>query len=75
MLKAKSRPVSIERAIANPVTTTATAVPVLRDGAVVATYVIALAPEVIGVTRGAIGRECRMGPGHRLGVLAVARRA
>ena len=72
MLKAKSRPVSLERTVADPVTTTATAVPILRDGAVVTTDVVALAPEVIRMTCGAIGREGRMGPVHRLGIVAMA---
>ncbi len=56
-------------------TTTATAVPVLRDRAALATDVVALALEVIRVTPGTIRCECRIAPGHRLRVVLVAGRA
>ena len=66
----------LERAVADPVTTpaTAAAVPILRNRAARATVVGTFALKVIRVARGTIGHEGRIGPRHGLGVVAMARR-
>ena len=75
MLIGKSLPVSIKPAVADSVTATAATVSVLRDCAARPTDVVTLASKVIRVTRGTVGRECRIGPVHGLRVVTVAGRA
>ena len=62
----------LEIAIRNPVATTITAVPILRDRAVLATDVFALAFKIIRMTAGTIGLEGRVRPVDRLRVVLMA---
>jgi hypothetical protein len=55
-------------------TTTAAAVPILRDRAVLTTDVVALAFKIIRMTSGTIRLEGRVAPVDGLGVVLVARR-
>jgi hypothetical protein len=55
--------------------TAAATVPILRDRAILATDVVALAFEIIRMTACAIGLECRVAPIDGLRIILVARRA
>ena len=62
----------LEFIVRNPVTATATAVPILRNGAVLAAVVLVLAFEIIRMTAGAIRLERGIRPVNGFGIVLVA---